>query len=68
MNLVLLSILLQALKTFAQVEPPGFEGNGNPISSLDRIYTGDQASNTVTVIDPGTNTVLGTIALGDGMA
>lgn len=35
------------------------------ISSQDRIYTADQTSNTVTVINPATNTVLGTIALGD---
>lgn len=35
------------------------------ISSRDRIYTGDQTSNTVTVADPSSNTVLGTIALGD---
>lgn len=34
-------------------------------SSHDRVYTGDQTSNTVSVIDPGTNTFLGTIALGD---
>lgn len=30
----------------------------------DRIYTADQSSNTVTVINPATNEVLGTIALG----
>jgi len=29
------------------------------------VYTADQTSNTVSVIDPGTNTLLGTIALGD---
>ena len=34
-------------------------------SSRDRVYTGDQTSNTVSVIDAGTNTFLGTIALGD---
>jgi YVTN family beta-propeller protein len=35
-----------------------------PLSGRDRVYTADQTSNTVTVIDPSTNTVLGTIALG----
>jgi YVTN family beta-propeller protein len=35
-----------------------------PISGRDRVYTADQTSNTVTVIDPATNKVLGTIALG----
>jgi YVTN family beta-propeller protein len=31
----------------------------------DRVYTADQTSNTVSVIDPGTNTLLGTIDLGE---
>jgi YVTN family beta-propeller protein len=34
-------------------------------SSRDRVYTADQTSNTVSVIDAGTNSLLGTIALGD---
>ncbi len=33
--------------------------------SRDRVYTGDQTSNTVSVIDPGSNTLLGVIRLGD---
>ncbi|MEU8625040.1 YncE family protein [Streptomyces sp. NPDC048669] len=36
-----------------------------PISGRDRLYTADQTSNTVSVIDPSTNRTLGTIALGD---
>jgi YVTN family beta-propeller protein len=36
-----------------------------PISSHDRVYTGDQFSNTVSVVDPKTNTTLGVIRLGD---
>jgi YVTN family beta-propeller protein len=35
-----------------------------PISSRDRVYTADQASNTVSVINPKTDEVLGTIPLG----
>jgi YVTN family beta-propeller protein len=35
-----------------------------PVSSHDRVYTADQSSNTVSVIDPSTNKTLGTIALG----
>jgi YVTN family beta-propeller protein len=35
-----------------------------PISANDRVYTADQDSNTVSVINPKTNTVLGTIPLG----
>lgn len=35
-----------------------------PLSGRDRVYTADQTSNTVSVIDPATDKVLGTIALG----
>jgi len=35
-----------------------------PISSRDRVYTADMASNTVSVINPKTDRVLGTIPLG----
>src|SRR5262245_22159 len=34
-------------------------------SNGDRVYTGDQTSNTVSVVDPGTNKLLGVIRLGD---
>lgn len=36
-----------------------------PISSRDRVYVADQTSNTVSVIDPSTNKLLGVIRLGD---
>ena len=36
-----------------------------PISSQDRVYTADQTSNTVSVIDPSSNRLLGVIKLGD---
>jgi YVTN family beta-propeller protein len=36
-----------------------------PISSHDRVYTADQTSNTVSVIDPAENKLLGVIRLGD---
>ena len=35
------------------------------ISNGDRVYTGDQTSNTVSVIDPATQKLLGVIRLGD---
>jgi YVTN family beta-propeller protein len=38
-----------------------------PVSSRDRVYTADQTSNTVSVIDPGTNKLLGVIRLGDSV-
>ena len=36
-----------------------------PISSADRVYAADQTSNTVSVIDPSANKLLGVIRLGD---
>ncbi len=36
-----------------------------PISAHDRVYTGDQTSNTVSVYDPSSNRLLGVIRLGD---
>jgi YVTN family beta-propeller protein len=45
------------------VQAPALPG-APPISANDRVYTADQDSNTVTVINPKTDTVLGTIALG----
>jgi YVTN family beta-propeller protein len=36
-----------------------------PVSSRDRVYTADQTSNTVSVIDPAENKLVGVIKLGD---
>jgi YVTN family beta-propeller protein len=36
-----------------------------PINSHDRVYTSDQYSNTVSVVDPSSNKLLGVIRLGD---
>lgn len=47
----------------ALVQAPALPG-APPISATDRVYTADQVSNTVSVIDPSTNTLLGTIPLG----
>ncbi|EKG22442.1 Nitrous oxide reductase [Macrophomina phaseolina MS6] len=60
-----LLILLEVVgRAIAQAQAPAEAGVGSAISSRDRIYTGDQSSNTITVIDPIANTVLGTISLG----
>jgi YVTN family beta-propeller protein len=40
-------------------------GKSIPISNRDRVYTADQISNTVSVIDPSNNQLLGVIRLGD---
>src|SRR5437762_10127226 len=49
--------------TFAQQAPWGRADI--PISSRDRVYAADQTSNTVSVIDPSANKLLGVIRLGD---
>jgi YVTN family beta-propeller protein len=50
---------------FAGQAPYGSAAPNFPVSSHDRVYTGDQFSNTVSVVDPETNTTLGVIRLGD---
>src|SRR5262245_54906801 len=61
--LYLLSVLCFVPCAFAQQGP---WGRANiPISSHDRVYSADQTSNTVSVIDPSTNKLLGVIRLGD---
>jgi YVTN family beta-propeller protein len=45
------------------VQAPALPG-AQPISARDRVYTADQSSNTVSVINPKTNEVLGTMPLG----
>lgn len=44
----------------AEEAPPSI-----PVSGHDRVYTADQTSNTVSVIDPAANKMLGVIRLGD---
>ena len=58
-----LSIFLLATSTFAQQAP--WVRTDVPVSSRDRVYAADQTSNTVSVIDPSTNKLLGLIRLGD---
>lgn len=53
-----------AAGVLAQIQAPALP-EAPSISSEDRIYTGDQSSNTITVIKPSTNEVLGTISIGD---
>src|SRR5258705_9028076 len=58
-----LSIFCFLSGAFAQQAPWGRADI--PISSHDRVYAADQTSNTVSVIDPSTNKLLGVIRLGD---
>jgi len=70
MNMKLVLVLVGALagffllpSAFAQQAPWG--RSDIPISSRDRVYAADQTSNTVSVIDPSANKLLGVIRLGD---
>jgi YVTN family beta-propeller protein len=58
-----LSILCLVSCVFGQQAP---WGRGDiPVSARDRVYAADQTSNTVSVIDPSSNKLLGMIRLGD---
>jgi YVTN family beta-propeller protein len=57
------SILCLVSCVFGQQAP---WGRGDiPVSAHDRVYAADQTSNTVSVIDPSSNKLLGVIRLGD---
>jgi YVTN family beta-propeller protein len=58
-----LAISLMASSALAQQAPWGRADVS--ISSHDRVYAADQTSNTVSVIDPSSNKLLGVIRLGD---
>src|SRR5450432_4449048 len=58
-----LSIMCFVSGAFAQQAPWGRADI--PVSSHDRVYAADQTSNTISVIDPSSNKLLGVIRLGD---
>jgi YVTN family beta-propeller protein len=57
------SALLQP--AFAGQAPGAANAPDIPVSSHDRVYLSDQSSNTVSVVDPATEKLLGVIRLGD---
>ena len=67
MKLHLAAMLLLGTSLSAQAGQAPFAASAPniPISGKDRFYTSDQFSNTVSVIDPAANTLLGVIRLGD---
>ncbi|KAL7947545.1 nitrous oxide reductase [Trichoderma barbatum] len=65
MALTLLALGFRVRLASAWDQAPALPGKGAPVSDSDRLYTGDQSSNTITVIKPTTGEVLGTINLGD---
>ena len=59
-------LLLSTTLTALAGQVPGASDKADiPVSSRDRFYTSDQFSNTVSVIDPMSNKLLGIIRLGD---
>ena len=67
MNLRLVSALLlsSVIPAFAGQAPGAASSPDITVSHRDRFYTSDQFSNTVSVIDPVENTLLGVLRLGD---
>jgi YVTN family beta-propeller protein len=61
----ILWLLLLRLATAAIAEQAPWARPDVAISRHDRVYTADQTSNTVSVIDPAENKLLGVIRLGD---
>jgi YVTN family beta-propeller protein len=57
--------LLLCLSTPARAEQAPWARPDIAVSNHDRVYTADQTSNTVSVIDPSENKLLGVIRLGD---
>lgn len=64
-RLATLLLLTTALPALAGQAPGAASTPDIPISHRDRFYTSDQFSNTVSVIDPADNKLLGVIRLGD---
>ncbi len=58
-------LLAAVFPAFAGQAPFAAKKPDVPISAHDRLYTADQFSNTVSVIDPADNKLLGVIKLGD---
>jgi YVTN family beta-propeller protein len=64
-RLTLALLLLSAVPAFAGQAPGAAKAPDIAISGRDRFYSSDQFSNTVSVIDPSTNRLLGVLRLGD---
>jgi YVTN family beta-propeller protein len=58
-------MLTSTLSAFAGQAPGTAEQPDIAVSGHDRFYTSDQFSNTVSVINPASNKLLGVIRLGD---
>ena len=58
-------LLLAGTSAWAGQSPGAAAAPDMPISHRDRVYAAEQFSNTVSVTDPASNTLLGVIRLGD---
>jgi YVTN family beta-propeller protein len=66
MKRIYAAVILCLLGSAASVAQQAPWGRADiPVSSHDRVYAADQTSNTVSVIDPSSNKLLGVIRLGD---
>lgn len=61
----LIACVMLPLAAVAGQSPGAAAAPDIPITSRDRVYLSDQSSNTVSVVDPATDKLLGTIRLGD---
>src|ERR671922_1889393 len=59
------TVLAPVQSTWAGQAPGAASDPDVPVSHRDRVYAADQFSNTVSVIDPADNKLLGVIRLGD---
>src|SRR5215469_7635056 len=59
------AVLLASTAGWAGQAPGPVSGPDIPVSHRDRVYAAEQFSNTVSVTDPVSNTLLGVIRLGD---
>jgi YVTN family beta-propeller protein len=67
-KLVIFAFVLLLAASANAGQAPGLAGAPDvPISSHDRVYLSDQTSNTVSVVDPAAEKLLGVIRLGDPM-
>ena len=66
-HILALAIALLAATATAQAgqAPAAAAARDEPVGSRDRVYLGEQYSNTISVVDPASNTLLGAIHLGD---
>jgi YVTN family beta-propeller protein len=64
MRLIYWLVILPALVSASGQQAP-WGRSDIPVSAHDRVYAADQTSNTVSVIDPSSNKLLGVIRLGD---